>query len=885
MTLRVLPALVLVIAIFGCPPPATASSSDPLVAVRELGIQIKGAVDRAGMGHAPSGSDLAGFERRIAALSAAQDSDPAFRTKLQSIARLLGNLKFIVAHPAKTAAHAPTRANLDIEQVARHHGDTCANAMGFSNTLPVRLTLGAAGNDSAWFRYEAQTDGHVRFATDSSGTDPALAIFPNCAVGTTAIATNDDALGLDAAVSVATKARMPLWVHLTNSGSTGPIVLTAAAANASISGQIRDATSNQPITSATVTIINAQGGAYITSYLDQNGNFLLSGIPPDSYYVRVYANFHVGELYPSAPCLPGNYYYSTSGCDTTQAQVVTVAAGAAVTGIDFALGAGQQILGQVDDTSNQPIAAATVSLFDSGGNSLLATNTGGNGQYSFATLPAGNYKLEASSGNYVSQMYDHVACDGATQTQCNLANAGVVSVATSDINGVNFNLQALASIQGKVTYDVPPANPIYTLVVVEDSGGNTLAQSYADISGNFTVGPLGVGTYYAYVTSPNYFSQAFAGTDCSSAACTAEMANATAIVISQLGQQPTANFSLHSLPTVSGHIRDATSGLSLANVSVLASANPPLNFMTVGSAATDQNGNYTIAGLPADRYYLWATSVDHVDQIFDGISCESFSNPFSFYPRAACNVASATLLTITPGQTPGKFDFSLTRSSRIAGTARVNAGSASDIPAPNVSINIYDGTGAAVAVAGTDALGNYVVNDLPPGTYYAAVTPVLTYSGQVWRNQNCGSSCNPTTGTAITVPLDASVGDIDFSLIDLGAVVGRVTDSTGSPLAGSMVDLFSTQDGSYQASGIVDNQGYYSARGVFGSSYFVATDAGTAYVDQVYSGISCPLGSAYSGLCPLGQATSLNLGYYSTQPHIVNFVLQRKDEIFANGFE
>lgn len=872
---------------------ATAAADDSLSTLRSLGVQIKAAVDQEDFGHSVDKIHLQRLEHQLRMLQSAavREHDTAQARKIQSIALLFGELSQKSSHPQSFASNArpSTRSNVDVEVVSKRHGASCATALGITNSLPVSVTLATPGKGQSdvWFRYSPDTaDGGVRFVTDSSGMDPALAVYANCDASARTLAADDDALGLDAAVALATVHQTPLLVHLSNSGNAGAVVLSAMAANGSLSGHITTAGTNQPVTSASINLFNTQSGYSVTgtAYTDQSGIYAFPALAAGTYYVRVDASGYVSQLYPSAECLPSSYMYSMIGCNTASAQTVTVTSGNATTDIDMVLGSGQTISGQVQDIANQPVSAY-VQLFNADGSSLLSTFSDINGQYAFTTLPVGSYKLQASSDNHVSQMFDHVACAGDLQTQCDLTNAVVVNVTNADISDVNFSLQELASIHGTVTYDVAPPNPYATELIVENIDTHLDMTAATDANGNFTFGPLAIGTYQIYANPTGYFSQVYGGTDCASPTCDAELPNSMTIAITAFGQQAVAGFSLHSLPTVSGHVQDAASGLPLANVSILASDSPPLNFVTTGSATTDQNGNYTLVDLPAGRYYLWATSPDHGDQIFDGILCENFGTPFSFYPRATCNVSSATLLTIAPGQTPGVFDFSLVRSGRITGTARVNAGPNSDIPAVNAAVTIYDGTGASIAAAGTDTFGNYVVNDLPAGAYYAAVISSSSYANQIWRNQTCAYACYPTTGTAINVQTGASAGGIDFSLIDLAAVVGRVTDSDGVPLSGSAVDLFSAQNGSYSTSGIVDSQGFFLAHGSISSNYLVATDAGPSHVDQVYSGISCPLGAAYYGLCPLDQAVPVSLSYSDTQPHIVNFVLQQKDEIFANGFE
>jgi hypothetical protein len=202
-------------------------------------------------------------------------------------------------------------------------------------------------------------------------------------------------------------------------------------------------------------------------------------------------------------------------------------------------------------------------------------------------------------------------------------------------------------------------------------------------------------------------------------------------------------------------------------------------------------------------------------------------------------------------------------------------------------VNVYDTNGTEVAQAQTDTLGNYLVRDLPSGTYFAYAQGDYStqYIPQIWQQMDCLSTCDPTTGTPIPVTANTAVGGIDFQLSRLDAIVGRVTNALGDPIGGTVVDLFDSTNGNYVGSGVADVQGYYVAQAFLDNSYYVATEGGNSYVDQLYSGVSCPLGPAYYGLCPFNSATSVTLSSFDTQPHIVDFVLQSNDPIFANGFE
>lgn len=868
---------------------AHADAAQPLAAVRDLGVRIKNAADQTDAGHAPSSRDLSEFELRLNALSAAQSSDPAYRQKLQSVDRLLGNLMLETAHHAWKTARPLQLANLDIEQVDATRGNACSNALGIANALPVRVTLGPAGGgqDSAWFIYEPQSSGHVRFATDSSNADPALAVFPGCEANSAATAQNDDSLGLDAAVTVDTLAHQRVFVRLTNSGSGGPVSLSVANANATLTGTITDSTTGQPIGGA-VVMLYGNGPSYtgISTTTDATGAYSLSA-PAGSYYVVTQASQYLTLVYPNATCPYNTNIYYIANCNLAVAQTVSLSSGVVSAGINLALSAGLSINGQVRDDSNQPVAQAQVQLYDGNGNALGWVYADGVGRYSFATLPPGTYRLSAQAGGYGSQLFDHIACTGPLQILCNIGGATALSLSNQSVVNANFNLPVLPAIAGKVNASGQPAGLYYGIQInALDAFGNSVASASTDQNGNYRLGPLPSGNYFVTAAAPGSFSQIFSGIDCAQS-CFSQAASATTVHVDMSNRLGQANFNLMPLPPVYGHIQDALSGSPLGGVLVYASVTPPATFWSIASAQTDSNGNYVLSNVPAGQYYLWAQGTNYIDQVYSGIDCEALPNYYG-PGYANCAVIGATQLSIAPGQIPGAFNFALQPASSISGKATIRAGNGSDLPA-QTQIGVYNDAGTLMASASTDANGNYVVGNLTPGTYFVAATnPAYGYGGylmQVWKMIDCTSACAPTIGAPVSVAAQSEISGIDFNLVALNAIVGQVTDQSSNPLSGILIDLFNSTSGNYLTTATTDAKGFYAVTASPGTSYFVATDAAGSFVDQVYFGISCPAGPAYLHLCPLSNASAVGLSNNATQPVIVDFTLQRPDLIFANGFE
>ena len=853
---------------------AAAQTLASIDGLREVGTRIKQSLDNAHAGNAPAAAELATLQARLDRVSSSADGTVAFAAKARAVTALLEQLRFEARHPR--SAQIGDRHTVDVEITSATRGGSCGAALGLAESSAVDTTLRKGGE--AWFILPATKSPRLRISTDSLGPDPALQVYDGCGAQAHLLASNDDNVGLDAAITIEPSRAQTHFVRVTNAGADGRIVVSSVAVSMTVSGIVHDLKTGQPIANTNVQVSPTAGGPAASAWSDQNGHYSVDVATAGDYYVYAGAQGYISQVYLNDDCpLSASGIY---GCNLSQARVVTVSAQSSPANIDFSLNSGHRISGQLRGTNNVP-AVGDVTLYDSAGGYIQNIGTDSVGHFTFRTLPSGTYKLEAQASGFGSQMYDHVNCDGPLQNVCDLSKAGTLTVGSQDLLDADFSLTVLASIRGTVSSASSALNASDTQFTLYDAAGNFITYGYTDYNADtYTIGALAPGNYFVVASNPAFFRQLSNGQDCASD-CTNEMVTATPISLTSYGQQAEADFVLDPLPELHGYIEDAVTHTPIPNVTVILTTQPPaLYFNGAASGTSDDTGNYVVRDIPGGTYYAWAVSPDHVDQIYAGITCEQTQNG-----STPCDVAGATLITSAPNATIPTADFSLAPSSSISGTIRVNAGPGSDLPAIT-RVNIYNTSGTLTASANSDVQGRYVVNDVAPGNYtIIAAADFGGFFAQMWQNIACPfDGCIPTQGTIVSVGAAQQVAGIDFVLTQSYSVSGRVTDEDGAPIRGVAIDLFDSTD-TFAGTGISDAQGYYVSLAYGQGQFYAATEAGGGYVDQVYAGIQCPQGTAYEGQCSLAGATALSISGTSTQAHIVNFVLKIGDRVFGDGFE
>jgi hypothetical protein len=869
------PACAIAAALLMCCAPAKASTDDArlVAAAQALAVRIDGVTRD--IARASNGTDSvdarlhrlhADLDELSRSLPKPDDRSPGAR-KLHAVSLLLGNLD-----RAQSTGHAPRpahrpepsrRATLSPTEVL--HGATCPGAIALSSGRELDGELGAGAE--LWLRVHVGSS-VVHVDTYASTLDTEIGVFDACPEDAgRMLAVADDTFGLAAAVSVrADSGERSRWLRVRNLGAGGSLSV-AAGTGGSVSGHVRDA-SGQPIGSSIyafsagflLAVANTDAGGYEIP-LDA-GDYAIVSAPYDG----------VTMMWPNVEC--SGY---PSDCNLALAQPVTVEAGATTAGIDFTHGPGARIIGRARDASTGlPVPNTVVMATNALGLSFYAT-ADATGRYQIGALAAGEYHVVATEPGHLSQMYDRVDCPVPPQSCDPFGGTPVILARDTPRQGIDFSLRAMPTID--VLADVPLGGPADDVEIrVFDASGTLVFGQYVPTGQRTPVGPLVPGSYRVVARSFAYAAQLYDHVDCIDE-CYEELASGTPLTIAFDAPAPLATFDLRELPDVTGRVTDVVSGVGLAGVDIALYEDAEW----IRSAVSAADGTYVLDHVPPGHYWIKAMSVDHRDTAFPAAACNDY-----VFDIATCQLANAQQVTVGDDAV-NDVDIALPPNGTIAGTVQLR-GLPATPPRNSAQVVLYDTSGTVLKLVSADyGNGDYVIGDVAPGTYFLEASNTELFA-QVFSGIDCplpGVTCDPTGGTPVAMLQGQAVQDVDFSLVSTQQISGRVTDAaSGAGIAGVVVDMWSSTQAHCGASA-TDADGYYMilATGCTGT-VALSTDAGAAYVDEVFDGHACPNGPAYAGLCSLVDATPVAL---ATQPDlvVVDFALDARDpdRVFASGFD
>jgi protocatechuate 3,4-dioxygenase beta subunit len=609
---------------------------------------------------------------------------------------------------------------------------------------------------------------------------------------------------------------------------------------ARISGRVTDATTGRGIRnpafggsfSNTIAFNNNLSNYAGFAQLDLAGRYVSrTGLPPGPYFPSTFllrnntpiGGGYVDELFDDLPC-------PWASCGITTGTPVSVGA-SDLAGIDFALARGGGISGTITESvGGTPLLGVEVRAFNGAGDQVALGRTNAAGRYSLRGLPAGNYFLVSQNGlGYVDEAFSNVVCEPF----CNPVTSTAVTVAgTATTTGRDFALDRARTIAGTVTDGGPAAN-----VPVEVYGqiGNLLRTVTTNASGQYAVSDLAPGLYYVrtrnttgriddlYWQAGNPLNTSTTDPDCVGLAC--QVRRGTPLDLVGAVNVSAINLALAAPGAIAGTVTNAAGGAPMSGVSLQLL---DVRGAVVETRTTSASGTYVFQALPAGSYYLVSRGTPgFIDEAFPNTPCP-----------ASCNGLSGSSIPVVAGATSSGNNLVLSSGGSISGTVR-NA--ATNLPIGGTSVQVYTDTGVPVGQIGTNASGNYEINNLAdttvgfsPTGYRLRTQNGLGFINEVFNNRACGGFCDLPNGDGVSISGGAAVGLVDFFLDTGGAISGRVTNAAGGAGIALAEVVAIDVNGLIAGRASTSATGNYTIGGLQPGTYKVRTSNTAGFVNQVY---------------------------------------------------
>jgi len=523
-------------------------------------------------------------------------------------------------------------------------------------------------------------------------------------------------------------------------------------------------------------------------------NFEFGGLPSGDYVIRLNGSLdgtHLQEYYQDA------YTFGT-------ATPIPVTQGFTTDNINVVLGEdfGGSISGTVRNGAGDALANIEVNLYESlDGVWRLQRylNTDSHGEYAFAGLRSGEYRLQFVDR---AQVYAFEFYDNATR----LEDAQSVQISGSPVALPDVTLAEAGRIAGTLTdpSGAPLQNAFAFVFADGAEEGNPLFLSQAN-DGTYDIGGLPSGDYVLRFSGQQGANGYASYYDDKPDFATADRISVTA---GQTTDNINAVLGFAIGGTVTGVVTDIYGR--------------PFDFAIIGAYQFDGAQWNLVREVETQRYTDGEYSIDLPagDYRFK-FEVGSFYNPdftiAEFYPNAA-TIENGKDVTVALDQTVTGIDGVLgdMANGAISGTVVDGGGT----PLAGIEVYAYNSRFSPIygQTAITDANGAFTVDRLPPDLFYLEFyDPNLVYETEFYDD-----AVSLETAASIQVDLgpvsgfDAALSAAGSPL--LGGIAGTVVNENGAPVFGIRVTLLNS-DGDFIKVAYTDTSGFYRLRNLDAGDY------------------------------------------------------------------
>ncbi|MEO8606576.1 MAG: SdrD B-like domain-containing protein [Chloroflexota bacterium] len=496
------------------------------------------------------------------------------------------------------------------------------------------------------------------------------------------------------------------------------------------------------LSGVTVNLLDSSGTVIATKTTDSNGNYLFDNLRPGVYAVEV--------------ALPAGYQFSPpdaavatdltdSDANITTGRMINTTLDPAENDLTWDAGVvplasiGDFVWRDMNNNGVQDggeigLSGVTVRLLDSGGTVIATTTTDGSGNYAFTLLPPGTYGIQVVlPTGYQFSPQDAAAATDSTDSDVNITTGKTVNTTlTPGQNDLTWDagVVPLTSIGNTVWRDnngdgvQDAGEPGVSGVTVRllDSAGTVIGTTVTDASGKYSFTNLPPADYAIQIVLPTGYifspQDAAAATDLTDSDVNTTTGKTINTTLSPSENDLTWDAGLIPLGSIGDTVWIDLNGDAIVDAGETGIPNVKLNLLdslgnVITMTTTDANGNYLFKNLIAGTYTVEVDITTLPPKYGLAYDPDSVKDSQSTYKLAI----GENVLTLDFGYWPlGSIGDTVWLDANHNGVQDIV-----ELGIPNVTLTLSDSTGTVIATMMTDANGNYLFDNLPPGTYTVEV--------------------------------------------------------------------------------------------------------------------------------------------------------------------